>query len=185
MAKRRYRRYRRRRGRWAANIVEIDKVQTLLNPGTEPYFGIYETLATNPNQSNNTVSQAFTVKNFDINFTLEGNAYGQSYYENMTAYIMFLPQGYTVTRDYNLEHPEYILNYKYLGSPTTQQSEVTPETNNSTETQHYQPFRIKTRMARKLQTGDSIILFIKGYHQGNTSAQFQLRGLIRWYSKAN
>ena len=73
---------------------------------------------------------------------------------------MFVPQGMNVSTDYNIQHPEYIMNYKYLGSPTG------TGTSTSAEVQQYQPFRLRSRLSRKLNTGDSVILFIKGLNQG-------------------
>ena len=92
---------------------------------------------------------------------------------------MFVPQGMTVTPNYNIEHPEYIMNYKYLGSPTG------TGTSTSAEVQQYQPFRLRTRLSRKLNTGDSVILFIKGLNQGTGNININLSGLVRWWTKAN
>lgn len=141
------------------------------NSGT--WFGT-ATLATNPTQTTLGVSQIYTVKNFDINFVIDTNVQESlNNIENICSYIMFVPQGMNVTSDYNLQHPEYILNYKYLGSPS------------SDGEQQYQPTRLRTRLARKLQTGDSIILFIKGRNQSNSDLTLSLNGLIRWWTKAN
>lgn len=137
------------------------------------WFGT-ATLATNPTQTTLGVSQIYTVKNFDINFTIDtSNDQSLQSIENICSYVMFVPQGMNVTSDYNLQHPEYILNYKYLGSPA------------SDGEQQFQPTRLRTRLARKLQTGDSIILFIKGRNQANVDLTLSLNGLIRWWTKAN
>ena len=32
--------------------------------------------------------------------------------------LVYVPQGMTVRNNYNILHPEYILNYKYLANPT-------------------------------------------------------------------
>jgi hypothetical protein len=95
---------------------------------------------------------------------------------------MFVPQGMNISEDYNLQHPEYILNYKYLGSPTATFSN---QSTGDVETQQYQPHRLRTRLSRKLQTGDSIILFIKGLNTSTSAQQVNLSGLIRWWTKAN
>ena len=150
---RKTRRYRRRSGKWSANIQEVNNISLTAQHGS---WSGTSTLVTNPVQSTLGVSQTYTVKNFDINFTIESANYTQL--EAVTAYIMFVPQGMNVSENYNIDHPEYILNYKYLGSPTAGGQTGT----SSTENQNYQPYRIRTRMARKLQTGDSIILFIIG-----------------------
>lgn len=145
----------------------------ILNAPSGTWFAT-ATLATNPTQTTLGVSQIYTVKNFDINFVIDSTVQESlNNIENICSYIMFVPQGMNVTSDYNLQHPEYILNYKYLGSPS------------SDGEQQYQPTRLRTRMARKLQTGDSIILFIKGRNQSQSELTLSLNGLIRWWTKAN
>ena len=161
--------------KYAQNIQEIDTIQINAQPNST-FFQSYQ-LTTNPQQDANIPSRTFTVKNFAIDFyvdSADGN--GNGVIEDICAYIMFVPQGMTVTDNYNLQHPEYILNYKYLGGPSN-------DTN-----QPYQPTRIRTRLARKLQTGDSIVLFIKGNNtapSGATASAIYIHGLLRWWSKAN
>lgn len=174
MAKRKYIRRYRKSGRWSANISEF--LNTQIVAGTGNFYGS-NVLATNPSQNTLGVSQIYTVKNFDINFTIESDTHWSI--EGVTAYIMFVPQSMTVTSNFNIEHPEYILNYKYLGSPTG------TGTSTSAEVQQYQPFRLRTRLSRKLNTGDSVILFIKGLNQGSSNINLNLSGLVRWWTKAN
>lgn len=173
---RRYRRYRRRSGRWAPNIVKISNT-ILATPGE---FSASEDLATNSVQVNTGVSQTFTVKNVEITFNLESGTGSQGYLEALTAYIMFVPQGMTVSSSYYAEHPEYIMAYKYIGSPS---SDSTGGTANYG--QNYQPYRIRTRLSRKLQTGDRIILYVQGSNENTNSVNFNIGGIVRWWSKAN
>lgn len=180
MARRRYRRYRRRSGRWAPNIVKISS-QVIATSGE---FSNSEDLVTNPIQTSTGVAQAFTVKNFEITFTLEAIDAGLNSLESITAYVMYVPQGMNVTSSYYAEHPEYIMTYKYLGSPSVVRGpNVTPLT--TQETQQYQPYRIKTRLSRKLQTGDKVILYIQGSNEATTNQTYIINGLVRWWSKAN
>lgn len=96
---------------------------------------------------------------------------------------MYLPQGMTAGNDYHIQHPEYIMAYKYLGSPT-QAAQSSAQA--SVENQQYQPTRIRSRLSRKLNTGDSIILYIKGYNQSSSTAyNYSLSGIVRWFTKAN
>lgn len=170
MAKKTIKRFR-RKGRWSANISEIQNTQIT---ATTQKFSATTTLTTNPVQSNTTVSQIYTVKNFEISFTMDiGGSSTINYIESLAFYIMFVPQGMNVGEDYNLQHPEYIMAYRYYGSPLADtSSEVVP-------------FRLKTRMARRLNTGDSIILFITGFNESSSSQQLKLNGLIRWWTKTN
>ena len=176
MAKTKSRRYRRRSGRWAPNIVKISST----NQATTGEWFNAEELVTNPTNTSSGISQSFTVKNFEINFTIETEGLSSSNaLESITAYIMFVPQGMTVSSSYYADHPEYILAYKFLGSPNSPYFTVTSSSTTKYERQQYQPYRIKTRMSRRLQTGDKIILYIQGSNQDVTQ-NYNIDGLVRW-----
>lgn len=184
MARRRYRRYRRKSGKWTANIQEVGNMVTC-TPGI---WSATETIMSNPAQVNTFVSQTYTVKNVEISFNIdnENTNLAGAQIEGITAYIMFVPQGMTVTGDYNLQHPEYIMAYKYLGSPTQEFGIQSTSQNGPIFGQQYQPYKVRTRLSRKLQTGDSVVLFLKGVNQDNsTTFTLRLSGLIRWWTKAN
>lgn len=172
MAKyRRYRNYNRRsRSRWSSNL--LDKPGAVLT--TEPSAIFYDStvLSYNPTQQQNNVPQIFTVKNVEFNGVIETSS-STGNIENLCIYIMFVPQGMTITHTYAKDHPEYIMAMKYFGTPS-------PDNH-----QNYQPIRVKTRLARKLNTGDSIILYIHGYNVGTTSVSLEYSGIVRWWSKAN
>ena len=185
---RRRRYYRKKSGRWAANIQEI--ANTISPQGNT--WSAAETILSNPTQQPSYVSQTFTVKNMELNFNLDYEGYDTqtdvNLYEGITVYIMFVPQGMNITNDYNIEHPEYIMAYKYIGSPTTE-SIYYPNNSSNAPGQQYQPTRIKSRLARKLQSGDSIVLFVKGNLTGTPSTsstnRLRLSGVVRWWTKAN
>lgn len=169
----RTRRYRRRAARWAPNISEFTGTETV--PASD-VFSYTTTLTTNPVQVSTLVSQTYTVKNFDISFTIDLTNATTNSIEDLAVYIMYVPQGMNIGSDYNLQHPEYIMNYKFIGSPSF---------DGAATGQQYQPVKVKTRLARKLQTGDSVILFVKGRNQASNSYALEFHGLIRWYTKAN
>lgn len=176
---RRYRKYtRRNRARWCSNIQEIETQKY-----TAPQNGASGdsiTLVSNPIQLQTAVSQIYTVKNIECSFTFSSEYFSSRYLEDLAVYIMFVPQGMNLTNDYNLQHPEYIMAYKYIGSPTLE------STNNNAPGQQYQPVKIKTRLARKLNSGDQIILFWKLKNQSITeNYDYEIGGLIRWWTKAN
>jgi hypothetical protein len=172
MAKRRSRRYyRRRTGRWSANISTLREAVTVPS-GTGSFYS-YSTLCSNPIQVETTVSQQYTVKNTQVQFELD-SVNNQAAIENLTAYIMFLPQGYQVTETLPNTHPEWIMAMKYYGSPG-------PDANYNRN-----PLNIKTRLARRLQTGDGVILLITGFKDSSDTAQgLHFRGVVRWWTKAN
>ena len=151
MAKyKRYRKYTRRaRGRWSANITNIQQNVQGADPGS---FYSSAVLCTNPVQNYSSVSQQFTVKNIETQFDLEAEFSGSSNnIENLSAYIMFLPQGYQITETLPFTHPEWIMAYRYYGSP-----------NLDTEQPGRLPVKVKTRLSRRLQTGDAIIFLLTG-----------------------
>lgn len=172
MAKTGRRRYYRKKGRWSSNISQL--ANTIISvPSDIGFFSGSTTLATNPVQSNLGVSQVYTVKNFETSFTIDSNATPEAI-ESITAFIMFVPQGMNVTENYPMDHPEFIMNYRYLGSPTL-----------DAPTSQAAPYKLKTRLSRKLNTGDSIILLIRAYHTQGSQTTMAVHGLVRWWTKAN
>lgn len=167
----RYRKYSRRyRTKWSPNIShEVGKVVSA--PAATTFFDT-TVLSFNPVQTNTTVPQIFTVKNVEFNGTFEISS-SSNVIENLCAFIMFVPQGMNITAAYDIEHPEYIMAMKYYGSPS--QDGV----------QQYQPIRVKTRLSRKLNTGDSIVLYLKGYNVGSSNLNLEYSGITRWWTRAN
>lgn len=175
---RRSKRYYKKKGRWSANISRIENTNLTALSGE---WNGNLTLCSNPVQLQSTVSQQFTVKNIEMwfNFEVAGDTYAKNI-EAITAYIMFVPQGMNYqVNDYAEKHPEYIMAMRYFGSPEKEVTEgyIAEGIRN--------PLRMKTRMARRLQTGDSVILYIQGYNQSNQSIQIKVDGVIRWWTKAN
>lgn len=97
MAKKTIKKYYRRKGRWSANIRNISDSQINIEVGN---FYFTTTLTTNPAQSTSTVSQQYTVKNFELSFSLDLNNNATpnlgSNIENIIFYVMYVPQGITV-----------------------------------------------------------------------------------------
>lgn len=178
--RRRY--YKRRTARWSPNLDQIVDSFAVTNTGQ---FGYPTTLAVNPTATTSTtISQIFTVKNVEASFVFEANELANTL-EALAFYIMYIPEGFNYQIS-NLPqlHPEWIMNYKFIGSPTYEQP---VEGQQPAPSQQYQPVKIKTRMARKLNSGDRIILFAQGYRQGTTttSINITMTGLVRWWTKAN
>lgn len=174
---RRYRRYRRRSGKWSTRLTAIN-VSQLTTAGNA--FFVFRTLATNPVQDDNTVSQRFTVKNVNCQVNIEWQTGGGtnpngSYVENLQHYILYIPQGFTLSENTPFEHPEWIMAYRLLGSP---QDDASPG---------YLPAKISTRLARKLDTGDRIVYLLLGSNTGpsGTSTTIRIDGLVKLNTKAN
>lgn len=176
MAKYRRRRFRRRSSRWSPNIVKIANT----NVATPGEFLNYEELAVNPvQQLNSGISQRFTAKNVECSFTIEALRNVVTYLEALSVYIMYVPQGYQVTSTLYVDHPEWIMAYKYLGTPFNDPDGTT------TVGQQFQPIKVRTRLSRKLDTGDRIILYVQGSNQHTENVNYNIYGLVRWWSKAN
>lgn len=171
MARRRYRRRYYKKTRWSANLTNIIGNVITAEPSTSFQNNIV--LCYNPIQSQQTVSQKFTVKNVEFNGVYEAGSSSATTIENFCAYIMFVPQGMNVTANYETQHPEYIMAMKYFGSPSNDGQ------------QQYQPFKVRTRLARTLDTGDSVILYLKGTNVGTTQVNLEYSGVVRWWTKAN
>lgn len=173
MARRRYRRYRRRRARWSPNL------QVIRSEGTAPAnntFSDYITIAqNNSTTSDSTVAQIYTVKNIEVSAEVEGTGSLQ----NVEYYIMYVPESYPLSETLPEKHTEWIMAYKYIGTPVNSTGTV-----GGAVLSNAQPPRIRTRLSRKLNTGDQIIFIVRGY---NTTSQQPVyyHGLIRWWTKAN
>jgi len=179
MAKyRRYRKYSRRgrSGMWSTRLQNISGSQLA---GTGNDFIIYYNLCTNPAQSDTTVSQKYTVKNINLQLEVE---YPGAFVENLQAYVMFIPQGFIPTgvpsayAEIPFQHPEWIMAHRFIGSPTNAQVGNTPG---------FPPLRIRSRLARKLDTGDRVVVVILGSNAATESSTIYYRGLVKYNTKAN
>ena len=180
MARKSKRRFYRRKGRWSANIKTLTKSSLTTDVGT--FFGVTD-LCQNPIQVDSTVSQQYTVKNTEVSFEIEGsntNPGNSLGVEGLVCSIMFVPQGLTVTETYPNTHPEYIMAYRFLGSPNI---ELDANEGGKFLNPGRNPIKVKTRLSRRLQTGDKIILLIVGSSDVSTSLSFN--GIVRWWTKAN
>lgn len=158
--------------RYAPNIKLISKEGN--SAAGNSTFYAHDDLCLNPVQDPNTVSQAYTVKNIECSFNIETSA--AQNIENIVCYIMYVPQGMPVAiADYAEQHPEYIMAMRYIGSPEAISS------NNGVRN----PLKVKTRLARRLQTGDRVVLYITGANAGSSSATINIHGIVRWWTKAN
>lgn len=180
MAKKRIvKRYRRAKGRWSANIKKLT-TQTITATGNSEFFATTD-LCQNPAQTESSVSQQYTVKNVELNFEFELIA-GQTVLtdiEGIVCYIMYVPQGMTIDSNYPNYHPEYIMAMRFLGSPNLETADSVAQQPGRN------PLRIKTRLARRLQTGDKIILYVNGTNAHPNTVTLNFNGIIRWWTKAN
>lgn len=152
---------------WATRFQNFNFSDSLL-VGTD-LFEVQQ-LCENPQQSITNVGQKYLVKNVEVSVELEAN---QSTFEDVQYYIMFCPEGLSTEQIKNLpfQHPEYIMAYKFYGSPQA-------------ESIGYKgPLFIKSRLARKLESGDKIVLIVLGSGvsgQSGTTKTINIRGLVKY-----
>lgn len=162
--------YKKSKARWSSRITNINDQQTVPANG-QLFFG--RALATNPAQEVTTISQKYTVKNVWMQFNLESNLEGSSV-DNTQIFVLYIPQGYTATANTPYEHPEWIMAYRYIGTPT------------ASNQPGYGPLIVKSRLARTLDTGDEIKWMLLGVNSSAGNAQtVNIRGIIRFNTKAN
>lgn len=168
-----------KKSNWSTRLTNFSGSQSVASGGS---WVIYYNLCQNPAQSSDTVSNKFTVKNIDCTLILENasNEYN-AYAENFQFYVMYIPQGYipsgtpSAYADVPFNHPEWIMAYRFVGNLMSDSSTS------------YPPIRVKTRLARKLDTGDRICLIILGSNTatGSSSITMDYRGLVKYNTKAN
>jgi len=166
--------YKRKSNKWASNIVEIEPTTTEVPTGINI---LNVPIVKNLNQSVNYASSVFTVKNTEVNLEFEVTSAERNWnIEGITYYIMYVPEGMNVSTDYNLQHPEYIMCYKYFGSPNLE---------GNTDIQQKPVFKVKSRLSRNLNTGDQIILLIKLANTGTANIPISYNGLVRFWTKTS
>ena len=178
MARYRRRRFYKRRTHYSPNITRIGPSSFNI-PAQSRDIGIVtliENQVYDPARSNNII----TVKNPELSIEFESPS---NYIESCTAYLLFIPEGYTVNLDTPIQHPEWIMAYKYFGSPNYDTNTYVNDTR--TETTKYIN-KIKTRLSRKLNTGDRIVLLVEGTNADTANQhRMEYQGLCRWFTKAN
>lgn len=181
MARRYFRRSYRRaypRKKWASNIGSSTLQLTV--PANSSYAA-GAAFALNPAQSPSTVASAFTVKRVRLSIdAVTPQSEDFRLLQQVIAAIMYVPQGYTVDYTILQQHPEWIMAIKYMGEPSMYESPT------STGGTRNKPFQVSSRLARKLQTGDSIQLVLFATNiSTDTAANINFRFLAQWWSRSD
>lgn len=177
--KRIYRRYSKKQS-WSTRFTNFSGAQ-LVGPNSKCI--IYQNLCQNPAQSVDTISNKYTVKNIVLDIEISNTSTSNNAdLENFQFYICFIPQGYIPTgtpsayENVPFDHPEWIMVHRFVGA-----------TLNDGATS-YKPYRLRSRLARKLDTGDRIVLIILGNNTANSAGSsytVDYRGLVKYNTKAN
>lgn len=150
--RRRYGGYRKRR-KWSPTFV--DGTFTISFPSQTSAFQGTTLCANSSNIGNNVpVSTIIKAKNFKMVVDI-GNIPTSTSVNNFLLAIMFLPQGFTGSYNLPKEHPEWILAWRTVDA-------------NFSSLQNVQ---ISSRLARNLNSGDSIILFVSGSNLGTSTSE--------------
>lgn len=158
---------------WSSNLITSSSSITF--PATSTY-GAGSALCLNPVQNVSTVSQPFTVKNIKLSVNASGMTDSTiAGIDNIIVAIVYVPQGYTVTYNTIVEHPEWFMAVKYIDEPSL----ITDGMSYS------KPFTVSTRLARKLQTGDSIQFCVFGQNVSQTSLTVKFKFMAQWWTCAN
>lgn len=144
-------------------------------------FNVYINLIKNPANvdTDQLTGYVETIGRFSIDCTLEG----PQTLDNVAMFVMYVPEGYgiseTGTAAHSIvnQHPEWIMAYKYLGSPTQAISDTT--------NQGCQPTRIRSRVRRNLMTGDRVVLLITGTNSASQSSSGILWAYLKFASRIN
>ncbi|QXF14472.1 capsid protein [Porcine associated circular DNA virus-9] len=164
-----------RKKNWSSNIITS---HTAISFPANTTYGAGSALCLNPSQNVSTVSQPFTVKNIKLSVSCVASGTGSSIaLDNIVVAIVYVPQGYTVTYNTLTEHPEWFMAVKYLDNPMVEQS--------TGYGNQYKPFTVSTRLARKLQTGDSVQLCVFGTNVGSKAEDISFRFMAQWWTCAN
>jgi hypothetical protein len=144
-------------------------------------FNTYIDLIRNPTNTGPDFMTGYveTIGRFSIDCTLEG----VSTLNNIAIFIMYIPEGYSVNTTGSADtsalnqHPEWIMAYKYLGSPTQSSSDQIG--------QGCQPTRIRSKVRRNLMTGDRIVLLITGTNSAGQTTTGTLWAYLKFASRIN
>ena len=176
MARYRRRRFYRKKARYSPNILRIGPNSYNISAQSRDIsvLTLIENQAYDSSRSNNII----TIKNPEISIDFDASS---TYIESCTAYIMFIPEGYTTNINTPTQHPEWIMAYKFFGSPNF---EVDNNSNLYPTVKYVN--RVKSRLSRKLNTGDRIVLLVEASNRDSSIARsIQYQGLCRWWTKAN
>lgn len=176
--RRRYPRRTFRKKNWSSNIITSET--TITFPAGTNYGG-GSAICLNPAQSVSTVSQSFTVKNIKLSISANvDSSSGIQYIDQLVAALVYVPQGYSVTYATLSEHPEWFMTVKFLDNPKVD----SPSAGGTGYIQ--KPFTISSRLARKLQTGDSVQLCLFGINKAqSTSVPIRFSFMAQWWTCAN
>jgi hypothetical protein len=166
-----------RKKNWSTNIITSE---TSFSIPANTTYGSGSAICVNPSQSVSTVSQPFTVKNVKLSICVSvDKVTSVGWLGQIIAAIVYVPQGYTVTYKTLVEHPEWFMATKFIENPQVDDAGL------PTPNYLQKPFTVSTRLARKLQTGDSIQLCIFATNRNSEPIVLSLSFMAQWWTCSN
>lgn len=161
-------RTRRRGKKWSPVLVPLSTTATVPNDTTN-YLSMQHDICANSNNTN-LAPTATVIKCGNIKASFDMWKSG-TFLGLAEVYIMFKPQGMNIDASYCVSHPEYIMCWRTFDVINDNQS-VT----------------MQSRLKRNLNSGDSIIIFIRYKNTqapGNTTSSLAITGLASYVCCAN
>jgi len=126
-------------------------------------------LITVPNDNDAEIPRSMLVGNSQLTTTIEAGL-NSDMINDLVVALMRVPKDTTVQSNFIDAHPEWVLAYKYIGSPI-----------GTNDAQQFQPIRIRSSKKIRLYTGDSIKLVAQYTKAVTTTSQvaFNVHGEIR------
>ena len=158
---------RRRTVKWSPHLIE----ERLAITANSESFGSYQLLAKNSSDSSTPTPSVIKVKNFRVSVdTLLGSSSFSSSLQTFNVYVIFIPEGVTITQDTPKQHPEWLLGWKSVNEITHQQRDTTV---------------ITSRLARNLNSGDSVYVLFTGSQGPNVSQTINVNIVASYVTRAN
>lgn len=168
--------------KWLINNNEIVINGMTVNAGN--YVLLYEPITQNPSRT--LTSGAGTQTSASIlktgRFRFNGVFNSAATYINYIVGISFIPEGYTITANTNVDvstlgecffykHPEWLLSWKRLDYSASNQ---------------INEFSLSSRLKRNLNSGDGIVFFVIAVNKTNTNVQISnIDGTVSYVCRSN
>jgi len=123
----------------------------------------------------------YSIRRGVFNCSVEVPTDMQKYFDNLSCYIMKLPEGVNGSSSIPQEHPEWVLGWKFIGSPLG---------SNTNTVQPLAPISVRFNKGCTLYSGDRLCAVFVGHLNGFNGSSPQSTdvicdGVYQFYVKAN
>jgi hypothetical protein len=136
-------------------------------------------LAENTSAASSAAPHIVTVKNIDLTAYISSPTGAADHWHNLIVAIMKIPEAFVddwaaTTQDYVHQHPEWVINYKYIAKPS-----------DTGDLAIAQPLRVRNGRSITLYPGDKLVAVLTGSSNTNSAYSIQAEGEIRYVVRAN